>query len=314
MRLRFLIALGLAAVAAAGASTGAAVAQTPFRPVAVVNDSAITGFDLAQRALILSALGYPSDAQEQIRTAALDQLVEDKLKLQAGKRVGITPSPEIIETGIEEYARLTGTSPDGFRQGMRARGVTDQALEDMVAAQVVWLDVIRRRFGDQVQPAEADIDAEMARSGVGETEYRVLEIGLPLTGDGRTEAETRALAEELSASLGQGGDFGAAVARYSDAPSAARGGEVGWVTSGRMPPELRQTLSGLEVGQVSPPVPVGGGISILKLVDKRQTGGGRGGEPRSREQVREALITERSERLAEGLMQEMRRDALIEVR
>jgi parvulin-like peptidyl-prolyl isomerase len=81
-----------------------------------------------------------------------------------------------------------------------------------------------------------------------------------------------------------------------------------------MPPELRQTLAQLEVGQVSPPLPVAGGLSILKLVDKRQTAGTPAAEPRSREEVRNALITERSDRLAEGLLQEMRRDALIEVR
>ena len=309
MRLRLFIALALAAVAA----TGAAAAQTPFRPVAVVNDSVVTGFDLAQRTLILDALGYRGD-RGQLQTAALDELVEDKLKLQAGEQIGVTPTPELIASGIEEYARLTGTTPEGFRQGMRARGVTDQALEDLVAAQVVWLDVIRRRFGDQVQPAEADIDAEMALGGGGVTEYRVLEIGLPLTADGRTEAETRALAQELSASLGGGGDFGAAVARYSDAPSAARGGEVGWVITDRMPPELRQTLAELEVGQVSPPLDVAGGLSILKLLDKRQTGAAPAAAPRSREQVRDALITQRSERLADGLLQELRRDALIEVR
>jgi peptidyl-prolyl cis-trans isomerase SurA len=315
MRLSVSIALALALAAGwATGGAGQAAAQTPFRPVAVVNDSAITGYDLAQRALILGALGYPAEDTGQLQTAALDQLVEDKLKLQAGEQIGVTATPELIASGVEEYARRAGMTPEAFRSAMRGRGVTDQALDDMVAAQVVWLDVIRRRFGDRVQPAEAEIDAEMAVSGGGTTEYRVLEIGLPLTADGRSEAETRALAQELSASLAQGGDFGAAVASYSGAPSAARGGEVGWVTTDRMPPELRQTLAQLEVGQVSPPLPVAGGLSILKLVDKRQTAGTPAAEPRSREEVRNALITERSDRLAEGLLQEMRRDALIEVR
>ncbi len=42
MRLTVLMAL----VGMALLSAGAAAAQTPFRPVAVVNDAAITGFDL----------------------------------------------------------------------------------------------------------------------------------------------------------------------------------------------------------------------------------------------------------------------------
>ncbi len=310
MRLKVLIALACIASAAAGAAD----AQTPFRPVAVVNDSAITGFDLAQRALILRMLGNPSETPEQLQTEALDQLVEDKLKLQAGKQIGIAATPAMIAGGVEEYAKRSGATPDEFRALMSERGVTSQALDDMVAAQVVWLNVIRTRFGDRVQPGEEEIDAELAQSGAGTTEYRVLEIGLPLTAGGRSEAETQALAAELSTSLSQGGDFGAAIDRFSDAPSAGRGGEVGWINTDNMPPELRQTLSGLEVGQVSPPLQVSGGFSILKLVDKRQTGAAPAVAQRSRETVRDALINQRSERLAEGLLQEMRRDALIEVR
>ena len=325
MRLRFLIALAGMMVAMVGGTVGGmgggmgggiggAVAQTPFRPVAVVNDAAITGFDLEQRTLILRVLGYTGETPEQLQTAALDQLVEDKLKLEAGKQAGLEPTPEMIASGIKEYARRSGVTPDEFRALMRARGVTDGALDDMVAAQVVWLNVIRTRFGDRVQPGEDEIDAELAQSGAGAAEYRILEIGLPLTADGRSEAETLALAEDLSASLNQGGDFGEAVARYSTAPSARRGGEVGWVATDNMPPELRRTLSQMQVGQVSPPLQVAGGLSILKLVDRRQTGAAPAAEQRSREEVRDDMINQRSERLAEGLLQEMRRDALIEVR
>ncbi len=311
MRLKVLIALAALALALAGP----APAQTPFRPVAVVNDAVITGFDLAQRAQILAALGYPTANPGQLQTEALDQLIEDKLKLQAGKTIGITPTPEMIASGFEQYAQQTRTTPEQFRSSLTGRGVSEQALEDMVGAQMVWLNVVRTRFSGRVEPAEAEIDAEIAQRGARTaTEYRISEIGLPLQGEGRTEAETRALAERLTRSLNSGGDFQEAVARYSGAPSAARGGEVGWVTTATMPPEVRDQLAGLQVGEVSQPIQVSGGLSILKLEDKRQTTATAAVEAEAREAVRNQLITQRSERLAEGLLQEMRRDALIQVR
>jgi peptidyl-prolyl cis-trans isomerase SurA len=315
MRLKLLIALAGLALALVGQSPGQALGQTPFRPVAVVNDSVITGFDLAQRAQILTSLGYPGTNAAQLQTEALDQLIEDKLKLQAGKAIGITPTPEMIASGVEEYARQTRATPEQFRETMAARGVTDQALEDMVGAQMVWLNVVRTRFGGRVEPGEGEIDAELAqRSSRTTTEYRISEIGLPLQGDGRTEAETRALAERLSQSLNRGGDFQEAVARYSGAPSAAQGGEVGWVTTASMPPELRESLAGLQVGEVSRPIQLSSGISLLKLEDKRQATANAAAEAATREAVRNQMINQRSERLAEGLLQEMRRDALIQVR
>ncbi len=303
-----LVALVLGAVAPASA-------QTLFRPVAVVNDSAITGFDLAQRAQILVALGFASASPDALRAEALDQLVEDRLKLQAGEQIGITRSREIVEVGVEEFARQQNLSADEYRTLMATQGVTNQALEDMVAAEIIWIQVVRARFASRVQPGEAEIDAELELiQRRGSFDYRIQEIGLPLESDGRTEAQTRALGEQLYNELNAGGGFDEAVRKYSRAPSAATGGNVGWVTTQRMPPVLLQALSELEVGGVSRPLPVAGGLSLIKVLERRSSGQAALVDAETRERIRENLINQRSERLAEGLLQEMRRDALIEVR
>lgn len=292
-------------------------AQTLFRPVAVVNDSAITGFDLAQRAQILVALGFPSASPEALRAEALEQLVDDRLKLQAGEQIGLVPSAELIEVGIDSFAQQSNLSGAEYRALMSSQGITNQALDDLVVAEVIWLQVVRARFRNRVEPGEAEIDAELALIEQRNSfDYRIQEIGLPLTADGRTEQQTFRLAEELSRSLNNGGDFGAAVSQYSRAPSAANGGNVGWVTTERMPPDLLRTLTELEVGQVSRPLPVAGGISIIKLQERRASAGASAAinNPQTREAVRSRLVNQRSNRLAEGMLQEMRRDALIEIR
>ncbi|MGR3716808.1 MAG: peptidylprolyl isomerase [Thermohalobaculum sp.] len=307
-------AIGLAAVLLSATS---APAQTMFRPVAVVNDSAITGFDIAQRAQILIALGFPTASPDALRTESLERLIEDRLKLQEGARLGLSAQADSIDDGIEEFAKRAGLSADEFRTTMSTQGITELALNDMISAEVVWRQVVRGRFGRRVEPGEAEIDAEIAlmqqRAGVS---YRIVEIGLP-TGDAdRSAAETRALAEKLYASLSQGGDFAAAVRTYSRAPSAERGGEVGWVSTAQIPPDLAETLSELSPGQVGRPFPVAGGISILKVIEKRVDAADTidASDPELRDRVRNRLANQRSKRLAKGLLQELRRDALIELR
>ena len=293
-----------------------AQAQTLFRPVAIVNDSAITGFDLAQRAQILVALGFSSASPDALRAEALDQLVEDRLKLQAGKRIGITPSPELIDAGVADFARQSNLSADEFRVLLSSQGVTGQALEDLVIADLVWLQVVRSQFRSRVEPGEAEIDAELNFDQQrGAFEYRIQEIGLPLNSDGRTEAQTRVLAERLTRDLNSGASFTDAVNEYSRAPSAARGGEVGWVSPERMPPDLINALTQMQVGQVSAPLPVAGGLSLIRLTDRRQAAGATAAPSESsRAAVRDRLIAQRSQRLSEGMLQELRRDALIEIR
>ncbi len=307
-------AIGLAAVLLSATS---APAQTMFRPVAVVNDSAITGFDIAQRAQILIALGFAAASPDALRAESLDLLIEDRLKLQEGARLGLSAGAGDIDQGIEEFAKLAGLSADEFRAKMGTQGITELALNDMVSAELVWRQVVRGRFARRVEPGEAEIDAEIAlaqqRAGVS---YRVAEIGLPTSDAGRSAAETRALADKLYASLSQGGDFAAAVRSYSRAPSAARGGEVGWVSTLQMLPDLAELLSELSPGQVGRPFPVAGGISILKLLEKRvdATSTIDASDPDLRDRVRSRLTNQRTARLAEGLLQELRRDALIELR
>jgi len=303
------------AVAIGAMAPQQAVAQTEFRPVAVVNDSAITGFDLTQRARLMVALGLAAADAEDLRPTALDQLVLDRLKLQAGRVIGLKPSPEMIATGIAELASRGDISVAEFKALMSNQGVTTMALEDLAGAEGVWRQVIRARFANLVQPGEAEIEAELALvQKYGSAEYRMLEIGLPLVDDGRNETQTRALAERLATELNGGGDFAKAVAKYSRATSAQRGGDVGWVSTARMPPELARAVAALGIGAVSRPLDVPGGLSILKVVEKRSTGAAGASDPQLREQIRRRLIIRKSARLAEGLLQEMRRDALIEIR
>jgi len=309
-----LCAIGI--VAALGSAT-TAPAQTMFRPVAVVNDSAITGFDLAQRAQILVALGFTAASSDALRAESLERLVEDRLKLQEGARLGLSASEDGINQGVEEFAKRAGLSADEFRTAMSTQGVTTSALNDLISAEVIWRQVVLGLFSRRVEPGEAEIDAEIAlmqeRAGVS---YRVSEIGLPVGDQGRSAAETQALAEKLFVSLNSGGDFDAAVRTYSRAPSAARGGEVGWVSTLQMPPDLATALSALSPGEVGRPFPVAGGFSILKLIEKRVDAADAfdASDPELRERMRNRLANQRTARLAEGLLQELRRDALIELR
>src|SRR5690625_1643819 len=136
MRLKQLIAAALVAGLGVAGTSGAVAQETPFQPVAIVNDVPITGFDLGQRAQILLALGFPPSDQEGLRQEALNQLIDERLKLQATRDMNIPITPEMIEAGVEAFAEQTGMSADGFRARLKAQGVSDQALNDMARAEI----------------------------------------------------------------------------------------------------------------------------------------------------------------------------------
>ncbi len=80
-------------------------------------------------------------------------------------------------------------------------------------------------------------------------------------------------ARQLVSQIQQGAPFGAVARQFSSAPSAANGGDMGWVASTELPPELAAAVEQMRPGQMSDPVAVSDGVYILQLRD-RQVGGG----------------------------------------
>lgn len=69
-----------------------------------------------------------------------------------------------------------------------------------------------------------------------------------------------------------GAPFQAVAQQFSSAPSAAQGGDVGWVHKADLPEEIQNVLDQLQPGTVSQPIKVPGGYYIIALRDKKDGG------------------------------------------
>jgi peptidyl-prolyl cis-trans isomerase SurA len=70
--------------------------------------------------------------------------------------------------------------------------------------------------------------------------------------------------------LHQGGSFVAYARQYSEASTAAVGGDLGWIRLAQLPTELASAAHDMNPGQLAGPIEMRGGFSILLLIDKRQ--------------------------------------------
>jgi peptidyl-prolyl cis-trans isomerase SurA len=83
------------------------------------------------------------------------------------------------------------------------------------------------------------------------------------------EEAARRLLEEVR----KGGDFAAVARQFSQAPSAARGGDLGWVRRAELAPEIGAVLADLQPGQIAGPVRSEGGFHVLLLRNRRESAG-----------------------------------------
>ncbi|MEO0912254.1 MAG: peptidylprolyl isomerase [Pseudomonadota bacterium] len=142
-------------------------------------------------------------------------------------------------------------------------------FDAFIRAGVTWRAFVQARFRRIATPTENDLDAalELASRGVQES-VLLQELGMPFAERG--EEETLALARRLSRELNRGGNFNAAVARYSRTPSAARGGRLDWLPANSLPPQVAAQVLALQKGEVTAPIPITRGVSMLKLLDIRE--------------------------------------------
>ncbi|HPE25786.1 peptidylprolyl isomerase [Albidovulum sp.] len=251
----FLVGLTLALVAPL------AQAQGSFEPVITVNGRVITGYELDQRVLFLDILRVPGDHLAEAERG----LIEDRLRLEAAKRDGITVTPAQLTAGMEEFASRANLPLDQFLEAIGQGGIAPETYRDFVHAGLLWREVVRARFAPRVVVTDAEIaratSVEQGR-GAG-PRVMISEILLPTSP--ATFLDQRDLAEELSKTATSDGAFAAAAREHSAAPSRDNGGLVGWIPVTNLPPQLRPVVMQMRPGQVSPPLPVPNAIALVRL-------------------------------------------------
>ena len=175
--------------------------------------------------------------------------------------------------------------------------------------------MVAARFRARATPSEADLDAALAFNATNPTEMITLaEIALPFAERG--EPETQALADDLYRRISRGASFAAVAQEYSRSETAPNGGVLPAMPASRLPPAFRTQVLLLSPGQATRPIPIPGGLALIKVVSINQVRPDPGqaadaDDPEAREAIRQQLFTERITSFGQGYLQELLGDALI---
>jgi len=279
----------LAAVCLAlGVLAGPAASQTPSAPArpglsetvaAVVNDEIISTFDLAQRMRLLIATSGIQPTQQnlpQFQREALSGLIDERLQIQELRRVEdeqkteIIPTNEDVDEQLTEMARENNANLQQFVNALAAQGIGSETLREQIRAQSGWQRWVRGRYGSRLRVGQDQVKAEMDRIAAASSrpQYQIAEVFIDAARVGGMDVALNG-AEQLVTQMQQGAPFPAVARQFSASPSAAAGGDVGWITAGEMAPEIDAALDQMRPGQLSRPIPVRDGVYIIYLRDRR---------------------------------------------
>lgn len=243
------------------------------KPTAVVNGQIITQTDVDQRlALIVLANGgkIPEEELDRLKLQVLRNLIDETLQIQEAKANDIAISPQELEQSFARVAANFKQTPEQFAEYLRSKGSSPASIKRQIEGETAWSRLLRRNVQPFVNVSEEEVQSVIDRMKAlkGSEEYRVGEIYLSATPENSEQifANGRNIIDQIR----QGGSFAAYARQFSEASTAAVGGDLGWVRPGQLPEALGQALTEIAVGQIVGPIAIPGGFSILYLMDKRQ--------------------------------------------
>jgi peptidyl-prolyl cis-trans isomerase SurA len=297
------IFIATACVIAAMAAPSRALAQ---HVVLVVNGDVITDYDIEQRTKfnVLSTHKTPT------RQEVIEELIDEKLKVQVGRRYKIEISDSEVDSSYADMGRRMRLTAEQLTQTLAQNGVDSATLKARIRADTTWQYIIRGKFQSSLQINEKSVLAEMEtqKKGEGEKvgyEYTLRPILFVVPHGNTALQESRRKDAEALRSRFTNCDTGLPFVR-SLRDVAIR--EPITKNSADLAPALREILDNTEVGHLTAPETTAQGVELFALCQRKET---KDETPEKRE-VRDKMFSEQFQAKAKNYLRELRRQAMIE--
>ena len=294
------------------------------RVAATINGEVVTLSDLTERAGAEWARVErmePGKERDEARTAALrrafDQVVAEKLLQEEAKSLQLEVTDAQVDAAVNDIKTRNRFDDAQLEQALAEQGLTRTEFRSQIRRELETYQVLQYKVRGRVKLSEDDVrnyyQTHPQEFG-GEPEVHVRHIFLPLPEDAsRADEQTvRGQGEKVLERLAAGEGFAKVAREVSKGPSAADGGDLGWLRRGTVQKALEDVAFKLEPGQVSGLVHAGPGLHVLK-VEGRRAGAGKKYEDVA-EEIKARLFEEQVSAYRQQYIEELKRNALVDVK
>ncbi|HXG99443.1 MAG TPA: peptidylprolyl isomerase [Sphingomicrobium sp.] len=251
---------------------GAALPQI-VKATAIVNGEVITQTDVDQRIALLSIANgqpVPAEEMERLRQQVLRNLIDETLQIQAAKGEEINVLPADIDRTVTRVAGNVKQTPEQMAAYLASNGSSIRSIRRQIEGEIAWRRLQSAKIESGVSVSDDEVKAviDKLQATKGTEEFRIGEIFLPANTANR--GEVLANAQKITTSLKQGASFAGYARQYSEASTAAVGGDLGWVRPEQLPDPIAATVRTMAANSLSPPIEIPGGYSIVAVLDKRK--------------------------------------------
>lgn len=247
--------------------------------VAYVNRGIITSNQVDagvnQALLSFKQRGITPPNTSDVRNKILEQLIMQQIQLDVANRNGIKATDLEVADAVNNILKTQkitlaefktkllsqGMSFDGFREQLKNQIVLEKLRQHAVDARIVVSD-------DEVNRV---LESEAYKNKI-DYNLSIIMVSLPLPATADIIASKQKIAETAYNALKAGRPFSEVSVKYSNAPNALNGGDLGWKSGVSMPPVINEALSQLSAGAYTNVIRLPQGFFIFKVNDIKKAG------------------------------------------
>ncbi len=204
------------------------------------------------------------------RKAVIETLIEDKLKVQAAKKLDVKVSDREVEENIEQRVASDGVDKkakvEQFYTQFEANGITRRTVQEVFRAQLAWRNVIGRQYGPRIASVMAAVSDSAAKPAEGDVQFdvKVLRLAVKDVSDQKAVGERMLEAENLKEKFRSCKDLPKEATLVAGATVKA----MDKVKLASFPKDVQPLIEKVSEGQMTPPVLVANAVESYAVCKK----------------------------------------------
>ncbi|MDG1157078.1 MAG: peptidylprolyl isomerase [Litorivicinaceae bacterium] len=257
---------------------GIANARVIDRIVAVVDSGVVLASDVETRLNDLKtqaeSRGNAVEINDELREQVLERLILEQAQVEVAKRRGLQIDDARVNETLLQIAKNRETDLLGLKNAIESEGKSFAVFREQIRRELLINAIRDREVKTRIRISDTELERFLETTGgqvstAPELLLSQIVVGLPNRPSPEIIQQAEQKAEQIRDALLKGAPFGQMAVRYSDAPEASQGGDLGWRNILELNPSFADALTEAKKNTLVGPIRSPGGFHLIAVRDRR---------------------------------------------
>ena len=257
---------------------GIANARVIDKIVAVVDSGVVLASDVETRLNDLKtqaeSRGNAVEINDELREQVLERLILEQAQVEVAKRRGLQIDDARVNETLLQIAKNRETDLLGLKNAIESEGKSFAVFREQIRRELLINAIRDREVKTRIRISDTELERFMETtegqvSTAPELLLSQIVVGLPNRPSPEVIQQAEQKAVQIRDALLKGAPFGQMAVRYSDAPEASQGGDLGWRNILELNPSFADALTEAKKNTLVGPIRSPGGFHLIAVRDRR---------------------------------------------